>query len=69
MRLAHGRDGLLWVCERCNDRLYEEDFALENIETELPKGLARYQASVEMRTCEACGHVDPLPGGTGAVEG
>lgn len=68
-RLAHERDGLLWYCERCNHKLYEEYFALENIETDLPKVFARYQSSLDLRTCDACGHVDPLPGSAGAVEG
>ncbi|MNN88523.1 3-hydroxyanthranilate 3,4-dioxygenase [compost metagenome] len=53
---------MIWHCERCNHKLYEEYFTLQNIETDLPKVFARYQASLELRTCSACGHVDPLPG-------
>ena len=60
-RLPHERDGLLWFCERCNHKLYEEFFHLGNIETDLPKVFARYHASLELRTCSECGHVDPLP--------
>ncbi|MNV31048.1 3-hydroxyanthranilate 3,4-dioxygenase [compost metagenome] len=67
-RLAHERDGLMWFCERCNHKLYEEFFALENIETDLPKVFDRYHFSLELRTCDACGHVDPLPAKV-AVEG
>jgi len=59
--LPHERDGVIWHCERCNHKLYEEYFTLQNIETDLPKVFARYQASLELRTCSACGHVDPLP--------
>ena len=44
-----------------NHKLYEEFFALENIETDLPKVFDRYHSSLELRTCDACGHVDPLP--------
>ena len=55
------RDGLMWFCERCNHKLYEVFFTLENIETDLPKVFAEYHASLELRTCDACGHVDPLP--------
>ena len=60
-RLAHERDGVMWFCERCNHKLYEVFFTLENIETDLPKVFAEYQASLDLRTCDACGHVDPLP--------
>ncbi|MNF11422.1 3-hydroxyanthranilate 3,4-dioxygenase [compost metagenome] len=60
-RLAHERDGVMWFCERCNHKLYEVFFTLENIETDLPKVFADYHASFELRTCDACGHVDPLP--------
>ena len=67
-RLAHERDGLMWFCEQCNHKLYEEFFALENIETDLPKVFDRYHSSLALRTCDACGHVDPLPA-TLAVEG
>lgn len=60
-RLPHERDGVIWHCARCNHKLYEEYFTLQNIETDLPKVFARYQASLELRTCSECGHVDPLP--------
>src|SRR5579875_1595412 len=29
-RLPHEKDGLLWFCEKCNHRLYEEYFVLES---------------------------------------
>ncbi|WP_329953816.1 3-hydroxyanthranilate 3,4-dioxygenase [Stenotrophomonas sepilia] len=64
-RLPHEMDGVIWHCERCNHKLHEEYFPLQNIETDLPKVFARYHASLELRTCSQCGHVDPLrgPGG------
>ncbi|MBN4960245.1 3-hydroxyanthranilate 3,4-dioxygenase, partial [Stenotrophomonas maltophilia] len=60
-RLPHEMDGVIWHCERCNHKLHEEYFPLQNIETDLPKVFARYHASLELRTCSQCGHVDPLP--------
>ena len=60
-RLAHELDGLQWYCERCNHRLYEEHFALENIETQLGAVFDRFYSSVERRTCGACGHLNPAP--------
>ncbi len=61
-RLAHELDGLQWYCERCNHRLYEEHFALENIETQFAAVFDRFYSSIERRTCSECGHLNPAPG-------
>ena len=60
-RLPHELDGLLWYCERCNTKLYEEFFNLVNVETDFPPVFERYYRSVEHRTCRACGHLNPAP--------
>lgn len=60
-RLDHEQDGLIWYCEKCNNKLYEEYFHLENIETQFPPVFERFYASEEARTCGECGHVHPAP--------
>ena len=60
-RLAHEKDGLLWFCERCNHKLYEEFFALGNIETDFPAVFERFYRSLDARTCKGCGHINPAP--------
>ncbi len=60
-RLAHEQDGLLWFCEKCNHKLYEEFFTLENIETQFPAVFERFYRSEKLRTCVACGHLNPAP--------
>lgn len=60
-RLPHELDGLMWFCERCNTKLYEEYFPLRNIELDFPPVFERFYASREHRTCTACGHVNPAP--------
>jgi 3-hydroxyanthranilate 3,4-dioxygenase len=60
-RLEHEQDGLIWYCEKCNNKLYEEYFHLENIETQFPPVFERFYASEEARTCGECGHVHPAP--------
>ena len=60
-RLPHELDGLLWFCERCNDKLYEEFFPLQNIETDFPAVFDRFYSSREHRTCRHCGHLNPAP--------
>ena len=61
-RLAHEKDGLLWFCERCNHKLFEEFFTLENVEVDFLAVFERFYRSVERRTCQACGHLNPAPG-------
>jgi 3-hydroxyanthranilate 3,4-dioxygenase len=60
-RLAHEDDGLLWFCEQCNARVYEEYFHLHDIETDFPPVFDRFYSSREHRTCKACGHLNPAP--------
>ena len=60
-RLPHEQDGLVWFCERCNHRLYEEYFHLHDIEKDFPRVFDRFYGSPDARTCEACGHLNPAP--------
>ena len=60
-RLAGEKDGLLWYCERCNYKLYEEFFTLRSIEQDFPPVFERYYRSLDARTCHACGHVNAAP--------
>ena len=54
-------DGLLWFCERCNHKLYEEYFPLVDIEQDFPPVFTRFYGSLKARTCIACGHLNPAP--------
>ncbi|MES3036701.1 MAG: 3-hydroxyanthranilate 3,4-dioxygenase [Bdellovibrionota bacterium] len=47
-------DGLQWYCEKCQSKLYEEFFALVNIETQFPPVFERYYNS-EHVNCKKCG--------------
>jgi len=60
-RLAHEKDGLLWFCETCNHKLFEEFFELNDIEKDFPAVFDRFYGSIDARTCKACGHVNPAP--------
>lgn len=60
-RLAHENDGLMWYCERCNHTLYQEFFHLQDIETDFPPVFERFYRSPTLRTCTACGHLNPRP--------
>jgi 3-hydroxyanthranilate 3,4-dioxygenase len=56
-RKENEKDGLLWFCEECNNKLYEEYFKLTNIMTQFQEVFARFYGSQEHRTCKKCGHV------------
>ncbi len=60
-RLPHERDGLMWFCERCNHKLFEAFFTLVDIEKDFPAIFDRFYASRELRTCKACGQLNPAP--------
>ena len=60
-RLPGESDGLLWFCERCNHKLYEEFFTLEDVEHDFLAVFDRFYRSLDARTCKACGHLNPAP--------
>jgi len=60
-RLPGEQDGLMWFCERCNHKLYEEFFPLGNIEQDFLAVFDRFYASKELRTCDVCSFLNPAP--------
>ncbi|WP_224488418.1 3-hydroxyanthranilate 3,4-dioxygenase [Robertkochia flava] len=54
-----GKDGLLWYCDECNEKLYEVYFPLHDIETDFLKHFREFYGSKDLRTCRNCGHVMP----------
>ncbi len=55
------RDALLWFCENCTTKLYEEDFTVENIETDMPKIFDKYYGDTNKRKCPNCGELMEPP--------
>lgn len=47
-------DGLLWFCENCNHKLYEEYFKLTDITTQFQGVFKKFYESEELRTCNEC---------------
>ncbi len=50
------KDGLLWFCDTCNNKLHETYFKLENIEKDFLPRFREFYGSEELRTCNNCGH-------------
>lgn len=56
------KDGLLWFCEKCNNKLHEVYFKLENIQTQFQEEFKKYYNNKDLCTCKKCGYVmEPPP--------
>lgn len=51
------KDGLLWFCDNCNNKLHETYFPLTNIEKDFLPRFKAFYSSEENRTCTKCGTV------------
>ena len=49
------KDGLLWFCESCNHKLYEEYFSLKDITTQFQAVFNRFYHDEDLLTCKQCG--------------
>ena len=52
-----GKDGLLWFCDNCNNKIHEVYFPLTDIETDFLKHFKHFYGSESLRTCDQCGTV------------
>lgn len=50
-----GKDGLLWYCDNCNEKLHEVYFDLNDIEKDFLAHFKDFYSSKELRTCKSCG--------------
>lgn len=51
------KDGLMWFCENCNNKLHETYFPLSNIEKDFLPRFREFYGSKTLRTCSNCGTV------------
>jgi 3-hydroxyanthranilate 3,4-dioxygenase len=52
-------ESLLWLCERCDAMLHQVTMHVADIEKELKAAIEVFDASVALRRCQGCGHVQP----------
>lgn len=50
-------DGLMWFCDKCNNKLHEYRFPLENIERDFLPRFREFYSSEDLRTCKKCGYI------------
>ena len=51
------KDGLLWYCDHCNEKLHETYFELTNIEVDFLPRFKQFYNDLTLRTCKNCGTV------------
>lgn len=51
------KDGLMWFCDNCNNKLHETYFPLTNIEKDFLPRFRAFYGSETLRTCSNCGSV------------
>ena len=60
-RRAGEKDGLLWFCENCNHKLFEEYFELTDIVNQFQATFKKFYENEELRTCKSCQKVMAPP--------
>ena len=50
-------DGLMWFCDKCNHKLHEYKFPLEDIQEDFLSRFRSFYGSEDLRTCDNCHHV------------
>ncbi len=59
IRLPGELDAFEWYCEGCGRNHHRREFELADIEKDLPPVFSEYYGDATLRTCEACGCVNP----------
>jgi 3-hydroxyanthranilate 3,4-dioxygenase len=56
-------DAVRWYCDQCHAAVYEEKFYLQTLDIggALKPLIEKYYDSEELRTCNACSHVNVVP--------
>ena len=55
------KDGFLWYCEKCGNKLYDEFEVINDIVTQLPPIMNGFYSNDQKRTCNKCGAVMEAP--------
>ena len=60
-RRENEKDGLLWFCEKCNNKLYEEYFMLTDIANQFQAIFKKFYNDKDLCTCKSCNHIMEAP--------
>lgn len=54
-RRSGEKDGFIWICEKCHNKLHEEYIELTDIVKQLPVVMNNFFGNEALRTCKKCG--------------
>ncbi|MAJ97830.1 MAG: 3-hydroxyanthranilate 3,4-dioxygenase [Flavobacteriales bacterium] len=57
VRTNKDKDGLIWFCENCNEKIFEEYFHLKNIEKDFNPVFKKFYNSEFLRKCKNCNFI------------
>lgn len=60
VRGAEEPEKFAWYCEQCDSKIFELDRGQDELLVDLRKANERYNLDQWMRTCNACGYVQPV---------
>ncbi|MFT7072055.1 3-hydroxyanthranilate 3,4-dioxygenase [Patiriisocius sp. Uisw_017] len=52
-----GKDGLMWFCDNCNNKIHEVYFPLNDVEKDFLQHFKDFYGNEDLRTCNNCGTV------------
>ncbi|HHP7240418.1 MAG TPA: 3-hydroxyanthranilate 3,4-dioxygenase [Cyclobacteriaceae bacterium] len=55
------KDGFIWFCENCGNRLHEHYEHISDIVKQLPPIMEKFNNSLALRTCDKCSAVMEIP--------
>lgn len=50
-------ESFVWFCDHCNKEMHKVTIQLTNIEVQVKQAIEEFNSSIDLRTCESCGHV------------
>ncbi|EGW34152.1 uncharacterized protein SPAPADRAFT_135529 [Spathaspora passalidarum NRRL Y-27907] len=51
-------DGIRWYCAKCENKIFEKEFYLTDLGTQIKDAIVAFDSNLDARTCKKCGHVN-----------
>lgn len=56
-RIKNVEDSIRWYCKNCEEIVYQKDFYMHDLGTQVKEAIVEFQGSEQNRTCKKCGTV------------
>ncbi|KAI5954420.1 BNA1 [Candida jiufengensis] len=51
-------DGIRWYCSNCNEIVYEKEFYLTDLGTQIKEAILEFDSDIKNKTCSKCGTIN-----------